>query len=356
MIQKTLVFVVDFTGKMIDGEKPVGFLRANDKNKNTIFLITPEQPTTQIKARFLAKTKHNNGVAVNGILTADYKVNDLVSETKSYYEKIKDWNVFYFPVPERVVNYIASNAGSEIGITFEFVEWQLPRIKDIYGDFLGEITDSRFSIDANEDGYYVNRVIDYEYNGDKYGYNDLFIVGGGTITAIRAFPRTGGAVGGYFGVDPMYDSGVFEYVDGDDIDPSITTQIKNQVNNLTSDVYFLNVDNEKNKTDIATLKTQFAKVEYTRKTVETDGDVIQVMSPDIFYNFTGELTSLTLEFAPAIEGRENEYKGQFFIGDNEVTVVFPENVVWVGDEEIEFETKKLYQFSILDNIGILLAV
>lgn len=100
----------------------------------------------------------------------------------------------------------------------------------------------------------------------------------------------------------------------------------------------------------------FAKVEYTRETVETDGDVIQVMSPDIFYNFTGELTSLTLEFAPAIEGRENEYKGQFFIGDNEVTVVFPENVVWVGDEEIEFETKKLYQFSILDNIGILLAV
>ena len=59
----------------------------------------------------------------------------------------------------------------------------------------------------------------------------------------------------------MYDSGVFEYVDGDDIDPSITTQIKNQVNNLTSGkVYFLNVDNEKNKTDIATLKTQVSDI------------------------------------------------------------------------------------------------
>ena len=79
------------------------------------------------------------------------------------------------------------------------------------------------------------------------------------------------------------------------------------------------------------------------------------LKPNVYYNFTGALVSLTLSFGEPIEGRENEYKGQFLTGDTVPTVTFPSNVIWVG-EFPELESNKTYLFSVVNNIGVIVGV
>jgi hypothetical protein len=93
----------------------------------------------------------------------------------------------------------------------------------------------------------------------------------------------------------------------------------------------------------------------SRVVVATNGAVSQELAPDKFYSFTGTLTSLTLTLGSEVSGRENEYKGQFSTGGTAPTVTFPNGVSWVGGTPT-IEANKTYQFSILDNIGVLVGV
>lgn len=89
-----------------------------------------------------------------------------------------------------------------------------------------------------------------------------------------------------------------------------------------------------------------------RIVVADSGAVTKTLFPDKFYSFTGELTSLTVTFGAGVEGRENEYKGQFLTGNTAPTVTFPAGVSWIGGEP-SIKANKTYQFSILDNIGVI---
>lgn len=90
----------------------------------------------------------------------------------------------------------------------------------------------------------------------------------------------------------------------------------------------------------------------SRIVVSDSGAVAKTLKPDKFYSFIGELTSLTITLETAAEGRENEYKGQFLTGSTAPTVTFPEGISWVGGEP-SIKANKKYQFSILDNIGVI---
>ena len=90
-------------------------------------------------------------------------------------------------------------------------------------------------------------------------------------------------------------------------------------------------------------------------TVSDNGAVSQALSPNVFYDFTGTLTSLTITLSSTINGRECEYKGQFLSGSTAPTVTFPNGITWV-DEFPTIEANKTYQFSILNNIGIIVGV
>lgn len=90
-------------------------------------------------------------------------------------------------------------------------------------------------------------------------------------------------------------------------------------------------------------------------TISTDGEVSALLSPDKFYDFTGDLTSLSVALNTAVVARENEYKGQFATGATVPTVTFPENIVWVGGFPM-VEANKKYQFSILNSIGVIVGV
>ena len=90
--------------------------------------------------------------------------------------------------------------------------------------------------------------------------------------------------------------------------------------------------------------------------VESGGEISQELNPGVFYNFTGDISSLTISFADAEEGRENEYKGQFSTGESAPTISFPNGIVWVGGEFPEIEAQKTYQFSVLNNVGVIVGV
>lgn len=92
-----------------------------------------------------------------------------------------------------------------------------------------------------------------------------------------------------------------------------------------------------------------------RVTITTDGSVEQALSPDVFYDFTGALTSLSISLGASLEGRENEYKGQFLSGASAPLVSFPNTVVWVGGFG-SIEANKKYQFSVLNNIGVIVGL
>lgn len=90
--------------------------------------------------------------------------------------------------------------------------------------------------------------------------------------------------------------------------------------------------------------------------VEDSGEVVKEIKPNVFYSFTGEITTLQITFGEAVQGKENEYKGQFTVGSTIPTVLFPNTVKWVGEEFSTLEENKTYQFSILNGVGVIIGV
>lgn len=89
--------------------------------------------------------------------------------------------------------------------------------------------------------------------------------------------------------------------------------------------------------------------------VDDSGDVSKELKPNTFYIFTGELTSLVITFGATADGKQNEYMGQFSVSDTVPTLTFPNSVKWFG-ESPDIETGKTYQFSVLNDIGVIVGV
>lgn len=90
--------------------------------------------------------------------------------------------------------------------------------------------------------------------------------------------------------------------------------------------------------------------------VDTNGSFNQELAPDKFYLFTGELVTVFISFGSAVSGRENEYKGQFTVGSTTPVISFPNTISWVGGSFPTLETNKTYQFSVLNDIGVIVGV
>ena len=93
------------------------------------------------------------------------------------------------------------------------------------------------------------------------------------------------------------------------------------------------------------------RVDTGKKTVLSNITSVTLM-PDVYYDL-GIVTDLTITFGTSIAGRINEYKGIFETRDNP-NVTFPSSVRWVGGSTIAPD--KIYQFSIVDNIGVIVSV
>lgn len=180
--------------------------------------------------------------------------------------------------------------------------------------------------------------------------NDLNGTSGSNMTKIDEFAGkfVGGAANQYYKKKSTskFDSG-WETPD--------SSPIENSNKLITSGGVYSTIDTV--KTDIAdNISNAVAAVDNGSEiTIDAAGIVSQELSPDVFYNFTGALTSLTITLGTAVAGRENEYKGQFISGATAPTVTFPLNIAWIGGA-FTIEASKTYQFSILNGIGVIVGV
>lgn len=80
----------------------------------------------------------------------------------------------------------------------------------------------------------------------------------------------------------------------------------------------------------------------------------QEIEPNKFYKF-GEVTELNISLAlPTDTTILNEYMFEFISGNTATTLTLPDEIKWLEIPSIE--TKKIYQCSIVNNIGILVGV
>ena len=98
--------------------------------------------------------------------------------------------------------------------------------------------------------------------------------------------------------------------------------------------------------NIAWLYAWNLPVESTTTTLE--------IQPNKFYKF-GEVTELNLTLAEITDTTQlNEYMFEFVSGATATTLTLPSSVKWLETPTIE--ANKIYQCSIVDNIGVLLGV
>lgn len=90
--------------------------------------------------------------------------------------------------------------------------------------------------------------------------------------------------------------------------------------------------------------------------LDGEGDLEIALRGDVFYQIGSKYTSLSISFTKAENGRVNEYNGKFKTGDSVPTVTFPAGIAWVGEGFPELEANKTYQFSVLNNVGVVVAV
>ena len=92
---------------------------------------------------------------------------------------------------------------------------------------------------------------------------------------------------------------------------------------------------------------------YSVEVVESTTTTLEIQ-PNKFYKF-GEVTELNLTLAEITDNTQlNEYMFEFLSGATATTLTLPSSVKWLETPTIE--SNKIYQCSIVDNIGVLLGV
>lgn len=83
--------------------------------------------------------------------------------------------------------------------------------------------------------------------------------------------------------------------------------------------------------------------------VETT-DAAKELSPNTYYKW-GEMSALTITLGAEIDGRVNEFCGEFVSGATATTFSVPESVSWPNG--LTVDANKTYQFSIVNGIGVI---
>lgn len=238
MIQNILTFCVKNDLTYVSGSIPSGKLVANDINRNSIYLITPYDEAI-VKANFQTNLQSDTPTSVLGILVnGEIEVGELVDTNASYYNLVKDWNIYEFKVPSTTLSFISRNRTGKIGINFSIEQRLVPMIKVSYGTYKGEITE--LAQTPTENGYYIIKALGYEYEDSvelkSFDLNDILVYNATTdvATKISAYSNRGSTPTAMYSVDPSLLNDNFETIDS-----GLTAQIVQQVNDNTSDILLI---------------------------------------------------------------------------------------------------------------------
>ena len=92
---------------------------------------------------------------------------------------------------------------------------------------------------------------------------------------------------------------------------------------------------------------------YQVETVESTETTVE-LKPNKFYKF-GEVTELNLTLAEIADNTQlNEFMFEFISGETATTLTLPDTIKWAETPSIE--TNKIYQCSIVNNVGLIVGV
>lgn len=116
-------------------------------------------------------------------------------------------------------------------------------------------------------------------------------------------------------------------------------------------IYIKNIDTGK-YIKLPTVKGADGK-NYSVEVVESTTTTLEIQ-PNKFYKF-GEVTELNLTLAEITDTTQlNEFMFEFVSGATATTLTLPDTIKWLETPTIE--SNKIYQCSIVNNIGILVGV
>lgn len=229
MILNKLVFPIKIGATFVEGAIPTGKLTGNNINKDMIYVISPVVGATAITATFQNSLQGERAEYMN-MFPSSLKVSDLVRESESYYDLIKDWNVWQGFMPNKVLSYVAYNRAGMIGISFNFRQAIVPHMvgQTYRGDIMGE------GFIPIQDGYYIVKTPLFIYGGKEFTFNDVLIKLNDEILIKKAIFTVENTSTLNYSVDPS----VFES-DFEGIDLSATESIVLKVNENTTNIKIL---------------------------------------------------------------------------------------------------------------------
>src|SRR5690554_4552074 len=277
MIINKFVFPINADLKFVEGGILQGYLTANDINKDMFYVISPAVGDTIVSANFQNNVLNGEPVKVE-FTPSSLKVSELVSENESYYELVKDWNVWQGFMPSKPLEYVAYNRAGEIGISFNFKQLLVPAIPhglEVKGFVEGE------DFVPTQDGVYVVKVAYYEYDNVEFTYHDLLIKDGNDVIRKGAMTQSGNTGSVEYAVDPsVYDS---EY---ESEDPDLTKNIKTKLGENSANIKLLSLKFKNYYTieevDGLILDTQ--EFTYDRDTIDNKDDAVLQQAKDYTYD------------------------------------------------------------------------
>src|SRR5690554_6142182 len=232
MIINKFVFPIKADLKFVEGGIPQGYLTANDINKDMFYVISPAVGDTIVSANFQNNVLNGEPVKVE-FTPSSLKVSELVNENESYYELVKDWNVWQGFMSSKPLEYVAYNRAGEIGISFNFKQLLVPAIP--HGlEVKGFVVKEDFF--PRQDGVYVVKVAYYEYDNVEFTYHDLLIKVGNDVIRKGAMTQSGNTGSVEYAVDPSVYGSEYESVD-----PSLTESILTKLGENSADIKLLSL-------------------------------------------------------------------------------------------------------------------
>lgn len=197
MILNKIVLPIKADMSYVQGAIPILKLTANTSNRDLIYVISPAQKSDIVRVNFEDELGGKEVTTAYLELT-DIKVSEIVNVDRSYYELIKDWNVWSAYIPSKALTFVSGNRPNGVGVSVSIKGYVVPKIPP-HVDFKGELLNVE---DIVGEGAWVVKTTLLEYDNIEFGFNDLLIISGGETFRKRAIETGGKTTTLNYSVDP----------------------------------------------------------------------------------------------------------------------------------------------------------
>lgn len=129
---------------------------------------------------------------------------------------------------------------------------------------------------------------------------------------------------------------------------AIKNDVTNQINDVVTDI---NETTNELQNEINLIEEEIKKLGVT-PIVEVTDSVVNINS-NIYYRFVNPMESIEINFnTPDNENIINHYMFEFSTSDNNCSLILPDTILWYNNIIPYIESNKTYQFSIINNLGI----